>query len=70
MNPAQPAGGGNRPTLADALKAAIAALAQKMAKEEHDYILLKEKWDNNTQKKSADAPRQVTLCPVCMQCAT
>jgi hypothetical protein len=70
MNPALPAGGGNRSTLADALKAAITALTQKMAKEHNDYILLKEKFENNTQRRSADAPKQVTLCPVCMQCAT
>jgi len=74
MNPALPAGGGNRSTLADALKdalkAAITALTQKMAKEHNDYIVLKEKFENNTQRRSADAPKQVTLCPVCMQCAT
>ena len=72
MNPALPAGGGNRSTLADALKdalkAAITALTQKM--EHNDYIVLKEKFENNTQRRSADAPKQVTLCPVCMQCAT
>jgi hypothetical protein len=66
MNPAQPAGAGNRPSLTDALKAAITALTHNMAKEDKEK--LKEKWDNNTQKKSADAPRQVTfassLCSV------
>jgi DNA-directed RNA polymerase subunit M/transcription elongation factor TFIIS len=66
MNPAQPAGAGNSPALTDALKTAITALTHNIAKEDKEK--LKEKWYNYTQKKSADAPSQVTfassLCSV------